>query len=46
MISEGFAWHYKKYSKDKSYDALENDARINKRGLWTDQNPVSPWNFR
>lgn len=46
MISEGFAWHYKKYSKDKSYDALEKDARINKRGLWTDQNPVSPWNFR
>lgn len=46
MVSEGFAWHYKKYSKDMSYDELENVARNNKRGLWKEQNPVSPWDFR
>lgn len=46
MVTEGFAWHYKKYSKDRIYDSLERDARNHRRGLWKDQNPVSPWDFR
>ncbi len=46
MVRLGMAWHYKKYSKDKSYDLLEKEARKNKIGLWADPNPVPPWEWR
>lgn len=46
MVENGYAWHYKKYSKDMSYDLLEAKARKNKRGLWKAPNPVAPWDFR
>ena len=46
MISDGFAWHYSKYSKDKKFAEAEADARIKKKGLWIDQNPVAPWDYR
>lgn len=46
MVRLGYAWHYKKYSDDLSYDELEKEARINRRGLWQELNPVAPWDFR
>lgn len=46
MIENGFAWHYKQYSKDKKLAELEDKARENKLGLWVDSNPTSPWDFR
>ncbi|WP_033316936.1 thermonuclease family protein [Pontibacter roseus] len=46
LVREGFAWHYKAYSKDKTLENLEADARRFKRGLWQDPNPVAPWDFR
>ncbi|MBD1397067.1 thermonuclease family protein [Pontibacter sp. JH31] len=46
LVREGYAWHYKAYSKDKKLENLEADARRFKRGLWQDPNPVAPWDFR
>jgi|SRR5690625_96208 len=46
MVEEGYAWHYKDFSNDMSYDTLQNRARKNKKGLWKDPNPIEPWNFR
>lgn len=46
MIAQGFAWHYKKYSKDETLANLEDTARNAKRGLWADANPLPPWEFR
>ena len=46
LIKEGFAWHYKKYSSDQELSDLEEIARKNKVGLWTDSNPIAPWDFR
>lgn len=46
LVREGYAWHYKAYSKDKNLANLEADARRFKRGLWQDPNPVAPWDFR
>ncbi|MGY5846610.1 thermonuclease family protein [Salegentibacter sp. HM20] len=46
MVRLGYAWHFKKYSDDMSYDALEQEAWHNKRGLWQEPNPVAPWNYR
>lgn len=46
MVRLGMAWHFKKYSNDKSYDKLEKEARAKKIGLWKDPNPVPPWEWR
>lgn len=46
IVSNGLAWHYKKYSSDTSYSRLETIARENKLGLWSDENPVAPWEWR
>ncbi|AVR47060.1 nuclease [Christiangramia fulva] len=46
MVRRGYAWHFKKYSSDMSYDTLEREARGEKRGLWQDPNPIAPWDFR
>ncbi|MEJ8757420.1 thermonuclease family protein [Pontibacter sp. H259] len=46
LVKNGFAWHYKDYSKDIKLANLEADARRYKRGLWADPNPVAPWNYR
>jgi micrococcal nuclease len=46
MIEAGLAWHYVEYSKDAELARAEREARAAKRGLWTDQSPVAPWEFR
>jgi micrococcal nuclease len=46
LVKTGLAWHFKKYSTQKEYAALENTARQNKTGLWADKNPVAPWEWR
>jgi endonuclease YncB( thermonuclease family) len=46
LVEAGLAWHYKKYSDDDSYDALERQAREAKRGLWADEDPMPPWEWR
>ncbi len=46
LVSAGFAWWYRKYSKDRSLEALEREARTARRGLWAEPDPVPPWEFR
>lgn len=46
MVKHGLAWHYTKYSNDDEYAQLEIEARTLKTGLWSEPNPVSPWNWR
>lgn len=46
LVKNGLAWHFTKYSKDKSYTELELIARGKKTGLWIDKNPIAPWNWR
>lgn len=46
LVENGFAWHNTKFSSDESYHSLEQEARKSKKGLWTDKNPVAPWEFR
>lgn len=46
LVKNGLAWHYKKYSKDNSYDDLEKYARKLKLGLWTNKSPTAPWEWR
>ena len=46
LVRHGLAWHYRKYSKDSVLQALEDEARKNKIGLWQDKNAVAPWEWR
>jgi len=46
MVKAGLAWHYKKYSKDKTFAAAEALARKKKAGLWSEKKPIPPWEFR
>jgi endonuclease YncB( thermonuclease family) len=46
MLKAGMAWHYKRFDKSPAYAAAEQDARENRRGLWSDPNPIPPEQFR
>lgn len=46
MIKLGMAWHFTKYSNDNTYARLEQEARKKRIGLWQENNPTPPWNWR
>ena len=46
LVKAGLAWHFKKYSNDNDYSELEKTARQNHIGLWADENPTPPWEWR
>ena len=46
MVRVGMAWVYDKYVTDRSLYALQDDARVARRGLWVDPDPMPPWEWR
>lgn len=46
QIKQGMAWVYDKYVTDRSLCRHQDEARSAKRGLWTDPNPMPPWEWR
>ena len=46
MLRAGMAWHFIEYDKTQQYAELESQAKKNKTGLWNDNNPIPPWNYR
>lgn len=52
VLTSGLAWHYKKYQNEQSaedrerYAFAENDARSKRAGLWSEADPVPPWDWR
>lgn len=52
QVRAGLAWHYKAYAKEQAktqrlaYSAAEEQARLDKVGLWSLPNQVPPWEFR
>ncbi len=52
QVERGMAWFYRQYQREQSpndrrlYEAAEDAARADKRGLWRDADPVPPWEFR
>ena len=46
LVKQGMAWVYRKYTGDKRLYALESEAKQAKRGLWLDENPIPPWEWR
>lgn len=52
LIKAGLAWHYKKYQTEQTpenqerYSIAEVDAQSARVGLWSDINPMPPWEWR
>lgn len=46
LLKAGLAWHFKRYSQDVKLQAMEDQARAEKVGLWKDKNPIPPWDWR
>jgi len=46
LVRAGYAWWYRRYSRDRKLAHLEQEARDAHRGLWADPHPVPPWDFR
>jgi len=47
QVRRGWAWVYVRYApKNSPLYALEREARLEKRGLWVDDDPVPPWEWR
>ena len=47
QVALGLAWVYDRYSKPNSpLYHLQESAKAEKRGLWADNDPVPPWEWR
>ena len=52
QITVGLAWWYRKYAKEQSpadrgaYEFSEQEARAKRVGLWSEPDPVPPWEWR
>jgi micrococcal nuclease len=46
LVKAGYAWHYKDYSDNAQIGVYEQEARRKGLGLWADNNPVAPWEWR
>lgn len=47
MVRAGFAWWFRRYApRNRTLEALELEACEARRGLWRDEEPMSPWEFR
>ena len=47
MVRAGLAWWFRRYApRDRKLQALEEEARDARRGLWVEEEPVAPWSFR
>jgi len=46
LLKAGMAWHFKKYDQTSKWSEFEISARKSKIGLWSQPNPVPPWDWR
>ncbi|TVR86977.1 MAG: thermonuclease family protein [Saprospirales bacterium] len=46
LVEQGLAWHYKQYSDDQRLARSEEAARSAKLGLWAEEDPTPPWEWR
>ena len=46
LLKAGFAWYHLDGSLDEKLVKMEENARRDRKGLWSKDNPVPPWEFR
>ena len=45
LLRAGFAWYNKEGSINERWVDMEQQARHERKGLWSEDNPVSPWKY-
>lgn len=46
LLKEGLAWARPERSQDQSLEDMEQLAKAERKGLWSDPNPVAPWKWK
>jgi endonuclease YncB( thermonuclease family) len=52
QLRAGLAWHFKRYASEQTpsdretYALAEVEARAAHLGLWSDESPIAPWDWR
>ena len=46
QVRRGMAWVYDRYVTDKTLYAVQEEAKAERRGLWQDEKPLPPWEWR
>ena len=46
QVRQSMARSFRRYSVDATLYSVESKAKDQNRGLWRDQNPTSPWEWR
>ena len=46
LVCAGYAWWHRSTWQRKVLSDCEAEARREKRGLWSDPNPIAPWDWR
>jgi endonuclease YncB( thermonuclease family) len=47
MVCKGHAWWYQRYAPEAShYEQCQDGAKDSRLGLWAEEDPVAPWNWR
>ncbi|MDA7581870.1 thermonuclease family protein [Luminiphilus sp.] len=47
MVCDGHAWWYERYAKKATdYKQCQEDTQQNKHGLWAEEEPIAPWDWR
>lgn len=46
MVREGLALYFRRYAHSKVLESIENEARRARRGVWSDDAMVPPWEYR
>ncbi len=52
MLTVGLAWWYRRYADEQSpeargqYEFAEYEARAKRAGLWQDEDPIAPWDWK
>ena len=46
LLKEGLAWWQRSASSDASLEVVEELARAERKGLWSEPHPVPPWKWK
>ena len=46
LAKHGLAWFYAQYSSDTTIENAAHNARRLMLGLWADEKPIAPWDWR
>jgi endonuclease YncB( thermonuclease family) len=46
LVKEGLAWSRPDISQGQSLGEVEQLARAERKGLWSEPNPVPPWEWK